>query len=179
MNQIVVFLFHVYTNIIFFLSSLYDAVFKHNEKEEFFKITGVDSDGIDMSLYYLYGKSYDMDMYPKSIINWKLNGTEYKFILSKDSSEHFPPYSFHTMKHAIPETKIVSAFLKDKGSHDPVTTVGKIVKQYAGPKQNFYRDTGCKIMTSDIWGICDKTLTLITTKGNKDFDLSVDNILEL
>ena len=177
LEKMYVLIFHIYTRILFWFKYIYKSYIQ--EKSPFFTIKSVNTTDEDITSYYLKETVYDFKKYSKAIIHWTVNESDYKFILTSDSYDFFPPYSFHTLKTCIPTTKIVSAFLKSKSSENEFDSVGKLVKQLAGPKQNFYRDTEYKIMTSDVWGICDKKLSIITSNGVKEFDLSKDNILEI
>jgi hypothetical protein len=177
LDPVLILLFQIYTRVLFYITNAYKHYRQQNTRVPFFAITAVHCDGLDITDCYLYEGSYDLEKYPRAIIDWNIGQCEYKFVLTPDSCDHFPPYSFHSMKTPATSKTIVSAFLKD--TNGEVQSVGKLIKKLAGPKQSFYRDAGSKIMTSDIWGLCDKTLTLVTTVGMKDFDLTKDNILEL
>lgn len=174
----IVFLFQVYTRIVFFFTQLYKDYFEEEKRESFFIVNSVVCNNENITDYYIYKNTFDFKKYTQSLIDWKVNGKMYTFYLTEKSAEYFPPYSFHSLKSCLPENRIVTALIVDN-SDKSIENVSKLIKQIAGPKQNFYKDLDYSIKCSDIWDFCDKTLTITTTTQTKQFDLSKDNILEL
>ena len=174
--NIIHFLFEVYTRFICFCLQIHKAYLQN--RLPFFHIDSVLYKDDDITSYYMYNRSFDLSKYSKSILSWSVHGVQYKFLLSQDSADNFPPYSYHEMRHCTPENKIVTAFIQDSDGNI-VDNVGKLIKQMAGPKQNFYKDLGLQLKTGDMWCIGDKTLSIVTSKCTKTYDLSKDNILEL
>ena len=176
--SIVLFIFDLYARIICSFVEFKKKYIQRDIRAPFFQIDSVVNAFDDITDYYMFNGSFDLDRYSKSVLSWSVKNTQYKFLLSKDSADLFPPYSFHALKHCIPENKIVTAYIQNADDNS-LENVGKLIKQIAGPKQNFYRDVGLLFKTSDLWGTCNKTLSVVTTKTTKTFDLSKDNVLEL
>ena len=81
------------------------------------------------------------------------------------------------MRTCFKEHIIISATLKHNNNIEEITSY---IKELAGPKSNFYSDIQNYTVESErIFGICNKNLTILTNKGNFNFDLSKNNILAL
>ena len=108
-------------------------------------------------------------------INWILKNIKYSSHINKDKLYLFPHYNLDTMLNIEPEHKIIAAFLKNENNCiDNITT---LIRQLAGPRQNFYSDTEYNVNTKDIFGIYKKQLSIITLNKTFVFDLSTNNIL--
>ena len=110
-------------------------------------------------------------------IYWILKNKNYTSFFKKDRLEFFPHYNLDTMLNFTPEHKIFASFLHSNKSN--IENVTAFIQELAGPMQNFYSDTEYIINTKDIFGLCDKVLSIITINNKFVFDLSKNNLLNL
>jgi hypothetical protein len=127
---------------------------------------------------YNTNPTFDFMQHCGKIITWTFDNTPFKFYINNESANYFPPYSFNTMRFCKKENKFIAALLKNNETEEIQSVIG-LVKQISGPKQNFYKDLPFHITTREVWGICNKTLSIVTLNKTYDFDLNSDNILEL
>jgi hypothetical protein len=92
-------------------------------------------------------------------VTWRYNSEIYKYYFTHESNIEFPPYTLETLRR--PVTKIVAASVDSESSEYEY----ECIKQYAGPRHNFYGDCGGRMDISRILGKSASTIDIINSKG--------------
>ena len=109
---------------------------------------------------------------------WMFNNSTYITYFTKKNINHFLPYTLFNLYCAEPRNKFIACLLTDNITNE-IENCTTLIKQLAGPYQNFYNDIPIEIHSQHIWGITNKTLTIITLKDKHTFNLEKDNILTI
>jgi len=147
---------------------------KAKKKENtFFKLLNVyDNKNDDIT------ESFKLSMHicdsQKIKVIWIFHNEKFINMFDNTSIKHFPPYNFIDCKTKT--SKIVAGLLVNRKTKD-IETVTSTIKQYAGPKHNFYSDIDYVVNTKDIYGICDKLLVIIFSDRKQMYDLNNNHIL--
>lgn len=181
------YLFFVFIEVFTYFQSLYFYIVKYfKPKEPFFNVQKVitfNNDGSKNNTdIYLTKKNWkDLIVFNKCCITWALNSIQYINYYKNTELNMFPPYSFEDIRSPNKNEKIMVALLIDNiDKNKPMMNITNIIKQYAGPKENFYNDIdNYEVNTEDIFGTCKKTLQIITSKKTYNFDLQKNNIIQL
>ena len=150
----------------------------NNEKHVFFECSNVIciNNNENITKQFICNKFEFLDNKIYSF-EWIFDNLIYKQYLNRNTLKYLVPYSIYNLRNQSPEHKIIACLLKDNETNE-ISNITNIIKQVAGPSQNFYRGI-YKIYSKDIFRFQNKNLQIITTKSSYNFDLSKDNILEL
>lgn len=122
-------------------------------------------------------KVHSFSEFDKCIFYWTFyNKKYYTIIKSKNDLIKFIPYSFYEMSQPS-ENKIISAFLINNDK--TIENVTSLVKQYSGPKNNFYSDIDLEVCTSDLFNISDKQLKIIMVGKELNYNLNQPNKIKI
>ena len=141
-------------------------------------ITYNDDDSTSIKSKYFTDSNWNENNFEKCEIKWSIDKNEYVSYLLPSTITNFPHYFLEEMRTCKKENKIIAALLEDK-NYNSVEYVSDIIKQAAGPKANFYKDTDFKVQSRLIFGIRPNCfLTIINSKGTTlKYDLNTDNII--
>ena len=159
----------VYSNVIeFFMVDVFNllskyygrmlAVYKLIKNPLPLQLESVMKNGEDVTAQYLSQKRFGDTLKNEDVVHvhFTFDNKSYRYYYTKENPIEFPPYTFEQMRTVKPEKKIAAISVDDNSE------VFELVKEYAGPCEDFYgREANLKtILNSDV-----SSYTLIDTKG--------------
>jgi len=158
-----------YSNVIeFFMVDVYNMLFKYYVKMLAvykllknplpLQLESVKRNGEDVTMQYLSQKRFCDTLKPDDVVHvhYTFDNKSYRYYYRKDEPIEFPPYSFERMRTVKPEKKMAALSVDDNEE------VFDLVKEYAGPCENFY---GKEVNLETILNMDVSGFTLIDTKG--------------
>lgn len=178
-QQIIIYIVNLYSNFLYYLQvCLKNVKTLKKEKIAYFSLDKVTCDNTDLTDMFINNSSWLLKDMSFSI-DWSFNNISYISFYNYDTISYFPPYGFYDIQKSQPDVKIIAGLLRNNEDNN-IINITTFIKKLAGPKQNFYKDHQfLNVTTRSVWGIQNKTLTIITSLNNFHFNLSEDNVLEL